>query len=108
VEPEAVITAVDVDTIYEVPLRFHEQGLDEQVCKKLNIWTRSPHLNNWEDLVYKLKNPANECTIAMVGKYVDLKESYKSLNEALCHGGVANNAGEHRVHRQRDRGARRG
>ncbi len=92
VEPEAVITAVDVDTIYEVPLRFQEQGLDEQVCKKLNIWTRSPHLRDWEDLVYKLKNPVHQCTIAMVGKYVDLKESYKSLNEALCHGGVANNA----------------
>ncbi|KMY66064.1 CTP synthetase [Desulfocarbo indianensis] len=92
VEPEAVITAVDVESIYEVPLKFHEQGLDEQICKRLNIWTRAPHLQNWEDLVYKLKNPAHELTIAMVGKYVDLRESYKSLNEALCHGGVANNA----------------
>jgi len=91
VEPEAVITAVDVDTIYECPLKFHEQGLDEQICRKLNIWTRTPKLDNWEELVYKLKHPANEVTIAMVGKYVDLRESYKSLNEALCHGGVANN-----------------
>jgi len=91
VEPEAVITAVDVEDIYEVPLKFHEQGLDEQVCRKLNIWTRTPKLDNWEELVYKLKNPAHEVTIAMVGKYVDLRESYKSLNEALCHGGVANN-----------------
>ncbi|MCF8041566.1 MAG: CTP synthase [Desulfarculaceae bacterium] len=91
VEPEAVITAVDVADIYEVPLKFHEQGLDEQVCRKLNIWTRTPKLDNWEELVYKLKNPAHEVTIAMVGKYVDLRESYKSLNEALCHGGVANN-----------------
>ncbi|MFH1033094.1 MAG: CTP synthase [Pseudomonadota bacterium] len=91
VEPEAVITAVDVDHIYEVPLKFHEQGLDEQICRKLGIWTRQPHLNNWEDLVYRLKNPTHEVTIAMVGKYVDLKESYKSLNEALCHGGVASN-----------------
>ncbi|CAO0822941.1 CTP synthetase [Desulfarculales bacterium] len=91
VESEAVITAVDVDHIYEVPLKFHEQGLDEQICKKLGIWTRQPHLTNWEDLAYRLKNPAQEVTIAMVGKYVDLKESYKSLNEALCHGGVANN-----------------
>jgi CTP synthase len=90
-EPEAVITAVDVDHIYEVPLKFHEQGLDEQICRKLGIWTRAPHLQNWEDLVYRLKNPAHEVTIAMVGKYVDLKESYKSLNEALGHGGVANN-----------------
>ncbi|MBU1275841.1 MAG: CTP synthase [Proteobacteria bacterium] len=91
VEPEAVITAVDVENIYEVPLKFHEQGLDEQICRKLNIWTRTPKLDNWEELVYKLKNPAHEVTIAMVGKYVDLRESYKSLNEALCHGGVANN-----------------
>jgi CTP synthase len=91
VEPEAVITAVDVESIYEVPLRFHEQGLDEQICRKLNIWTRSPQLQNWEDLVYKIKNPTHEVTIAMVGKYVDLRESYKSLNEALAHGGVANN-----------------
>lgn len=90
-EPEAVITAVDVDHIYEVPLKFHEQGLDEQICRKLGIWTRAPHLQNWEDLVYRLKNPVHEVTIAMVGKYVDLKESYKSLNEALTHGGVANN-----------------
>ncbi len=92
VEPEAVITAVDVETIYEVPLRFHKQGLDEQICRKLNIWTRSPVLTEWEDLVYKLQHPAHEVKIAMVGKYVDLHESYKSLNEALCHGGVANNA----------------
>ncbi|MCF8031476.1 MAG: CTP synthase [Desulfarculaceae bacterium] len=92
VEPEAVITAVDVDNIYEVPLKFHEQNLDEQICRKLNIWTRTPKLDNWEELVYKLKHPAHEVTIAMVGKYVDLRESYKSLNEALCHGGAANNA----------------
>ncbi len=92
VEPEAVITAVDVENIYEVPLKFHEQALDEQICRKLNIWTRTPKLDNWEELVYKLKHPAHEVTIAMVGKYVDLRESYKSLNEALCHGGVANNA----------------
>ena len=92
VEPEAVITAVDVDNIYEVPLKYAGEGLDEQACKRLNIWTRAPQLQNWEDLVYKLKNPAHEVTIAMVGKYVGLRESYKSLNEALCHGGVANNA----------------
>ena len=95
VEPEAVITAVDVENIYEVPLKYAAEGLDEQVCKRLNIWTRAPQLQNWEDLVYKLKNPAHEVTIAMVGKYVDLRESYKSLNEALCHGGVANNAKVH-------------
>ncbi|MEW5914099.1 MAG: CTP synthase [Thermodesulfobacteriota bacterium] len=95
VEPEAVITAVDVESIYEVPLKFHEQGLDEQICRKLNIWTRAPQLTDWEDLVYKIKNPAHEVTIAMVGKYVDLRESYKSLNEALYHGGIANNTKVH-------------
>ncbi|ADK84843.1 CTP synthase [Desulfarculus baarsii DSM 2075] len=92
VEPESVITAIDAETIYELPLNFHEQNLDEQICRKLNIWTRTPHLQNWEELVYKLKHPSHEVTIAMVGKYVDLRESYKSLNEALCHGGVANSA----------------
>jgi CTP synthase len=91
VEPEAVITAIDVETIYECPLKFNEQGLDDQICRKLNIWTRQPHLEDWEELVYKLKQPAHDVTIAMVGKYVDLHESYKSLNEALTHGGVANN-----------------
>ncbi len=92
VDPEAVITAIDVETVYEVPLKFHEQGLDEQICRKLNIWTRAPHLQQWEELVYRIKNPAHEVRVAMVGKYVDLRESYKSLNEALVHGGVANNA----------------
>lgn len=95
VDTEAVISAVDVESIYEVPMRFHEQDLDDQICKKLNIWTRRPHLQDWEDLVYKIKHPAHDCTIAMVGKYVDLKESYKSLNEALLHGGVANNSSVH-------------
>ncbi|KIX13364.1 CTP synthase [Dethiosulfatarculus sandiegensis] len=92
VEPQSVITALDVENIYEVPLNYHDQGLDEQVCRKLNIWTRAPHLENWKDLIYKAKNPTNKVKIAMVGKYVDLKESYKSLNEALSHGGIANNA----------------
>ncbi|MEJ2364938.1 MAG: CTP synthase, partial [Deltaproteobacteria bacterium] len=90
VEPEAVITAQDVESIYEVPLKFHQQGLDDKIVQFLNIWTRAPRLEQWEELVYKLKNPTNEVKIGIVGKYIDLRESYKSLNEALVHGGIAN------------------
>ncbi len=89
---EAVITAKDVDTIYEVPLLFHQEGLDEKVVELLNMWTRAPHLEQWEDIVHRMKNPQKEVTIAIVGKYVDLVDSYKSLNEALIHGGIGNNA----------------
>ena len=90
VEPEAVITAQDVETIYEVPLKFHQEGLDEKIVQYLNIWTRAPRLEHWEELVHRLKKPKHEVTIGIVGKYIDLRESYKSLNEALVHGGVAN------------------
>ena len=92
VDTDAVIAGRDVETIYEVPLVFYEEGLDEKIIKLLNIWTRAPKLGHWEDLVYKLKHPAHQVNIAIVGKYIDLQESYKSLNEALGHGGVANNA----------------
>jgi CTP synthase len=92
VEPEAVITAQDVETIYEVPLKFHEEGLDEKVVQYLNIWTRAPRLERWEELVHRLKHPKHEVAIGIVGKYIDLRESYKSLNEALVHGGSANEA----------------
>lgn len=92
VEPDGVITDKDVDCIYEVPLHFHNEGLDEKIVRLLNIWTRSPLLDQWEKLVKRLKEPAHEVNIAIVGKYIDLKESYKSLNEALVHGGVANNS----------------
>lgn len=91
VSPERVITAADVDTIYEVPLIFNQEGLDEQIVKRLNIWTRAPRLEKWRDLVDRIRNPSHEVRIAIVGKYVHLKDSYKSLNEALVHGGVANN-----------------
>ena len=90
VEVDAVITAKDVDCIYEVPLVFHQEGLDEKIVEKLNIWTRSPQLDDWEQMVKKFKAPKHKVTIAIVGKYVDLTESYKSLNEALYHGGIAN------------------
>jgi len=92
VERDAVITAIDVGCIYEVPLLFHEEGLDEKILQLLNVWTRSPVLDPWEKLVHTLKQPLYETRIAIVGKYIDLKESYKSLNEALVHGGAAHNA----------------
>ena len=89
---DSVITAKDVDTIYEVPLVFHDEGLDEKIVETLNIWTRAPHLESWQNVVNIMKNPKQESTIAIVGKYVHLVDSYKSLNEALIHGGIANNA----------------
>ena len=92
VSVEEVITAKDVDHIYEVPLIFHQEGLDEKIIELLNIWTRNPQLDNWEELIKKIKAPRHSVTIAVVGKYVDLTESYKSLNEALYHGGIANDA----------------
>jgi len=90
VEENAVITARDVECIYEVPLGFHAEGLDNKVVELLHIWTRAPRLEAWEAVVRKFKNPGHDITIAIVGKYVDLTESYKSLNEALYHGGLAN------------------
>ena len=89
---EEVITAKDVDHIYEVPLIFHQEGLDDKIIELLNIWTRNPQLNDWEELIKNIKAPKHSVTIAVVGKYVDLTESYKSLNEALYHGGIANDS----------------
>jgi CTP synthase len=88
---DAVITAKDVDCIYEVPLVFHKEGLDAKIVEVLNIWTRAPRLEPWEELVKKIDVLQHAVNIAIVGKYVDLTESYKSLNEALYHGGIANN-----------------
>ena len=87
---DEVITAKDVECIYEVPLVFLKERLDEKIVEKLNIWTRTPQLDNWEEIVRQLKEPKFSVTIAIVGKYVDLTESYKSLNEALRHGGIPN------------------
>ncbi len=89
VDEDAVITAKDVDSIYEVPLVFQAEGLDEKIIQVLNMWTGQPDLRQWERLIEAQRNPENEITIVMVGKYVDLTESYKSLNEALVHGGMA-------------------
>ena len=94
VQENAVISALDVPTIYEVPLAFHEQGLDELIVKDLDLKERFPHsdLKNWRDLVSTIKEPeGGQVRIAIVGKYVELEDSYKSLREALTHAGVANN-----------------
>lgn len=92
VDVDAVITAKDVECIYEVPLVFNKEGLDEKIVELLNIWTRSPKLDGWEKVVKNFKNPTYSVNIAIVGKYVDLTESYKSLNEALHHGGLSNDS----------------
>ncbi len=92
VDEAAVVTAKDVDSIYEVPIILHKEGLDEKIAQILNIWSGEPNLRPWHSVVQVLKHPEREVAIAMVGKYVDLTESYKSLNEALYHGGIANKA----------------
>jgi CTP synthase len=92
VEPGAVITAQDVENIYEIPLLLHQEGLDDRLIETLNIWTRAPRLEVWQQLVDRIKNPKDRVEIGIVGKYVDLRESYKSLHEALVHGGLANEA----------------
>ena len=92
VDKDAVITAKNVETVYEVPIVFHQEGLDEKIVEKLNIWTGRPNLKDWERIVKRIKQPRYETTIAVVGKYVSLIESYKSLTEALIHGGIANDA----------------
>lgn len=90
VAPDAVFSAEDVSCIYEVPLRFHEQGVDDKIAELLNIWSRAPELSGWAQVVQRIKNPTQgEVDIALVGKYVELIESYKSLNEAFVHGGIA-------------------
>lgn len=90
VEKDAVISAQDVKCIYEVPLVFHGQGLDEKIVKLLNIWTRQPKLEAWEALVKRMGNQKKEVTIGIVGKYVNMQDSYKSLHESLIHAGIAN------------------
>ncbi len=89
---DAVISARDVETVYEVPLMLHNEGLDYFIGKKLNLNLNEPDLTIWKDIVRKIKEPKNEINIAIVGKYTGLKDSYKSLLEALTHGGIANDA----------------
>ncbi len=90
VGPDAVFTAKDVDCIYDVPIVYNEEGLGDMILKKLSMWARAPRIDGWREMVERLKNPRHNVTIAIVGKYVDLTESYKSLNEALTHGGISN------------------
>ena len=91
-DSDAVISARDVDTIYEVPLMLHNEGLDHLISKKFNLNPNEPALSLWKDIVRKIKEPKHEVTIAIAGKYTGLKDSYKSLMEALIHGGIANDA----------------
>lgn len=90
VRPEAVILARDVENIYEVPLTYHNHGLDDQVCAHFNLDSRPPDLTSWQQIADTVSNPEGEVTIAIVGKYTSLQDSYKSLGEALVHGGIAN------------------
>ncbi len=88
---EAVIGAMDVNCIYEVPLMLHAEGLDDLIAERLNIWSRSPDLATWQRVVARFKSaPRGTVKIGIVGKYVHLKDSYKSLHEALVHGGLDN------------------
>ena len=88
VEKGAVITAKDVDTVYEVPIVFRKEGLDDLIVRQLKLETGPPNLREWDAMVQKIKYPKHDVQIALVGKYVGLKESYKSLTEALVHGGI--------------------
>ncbi len=92
VRVESVIAAPDVPNIYQLPLHFHSEHLDDRVLEKLGIWAASPNLRPWEDLVERLGNPRTHVRIGIIGKYVHLTDTYKSLNEALAHGGLANRA----------------
>lgn len=90
----AVISTVDVACIYELPLVLHAEGLDQEICDRLNIWSRQPDLSEWQLVVERFKRPANgSVRIGIVGKYVHLKDSYKSLHEALVHGGLESDVG---------------
>ena len=91
IDEEKVIPALDVSTIYEVPLSYHKAGLDTQVLDHFGLTSPEPDLSVWENIVSRIKAPEGEVTIAVVGKYTNLTDSYKSLNEALIHGGIANN-----------------
>jgi CTP synthase len=90
IREERVIPAIDIDTIYAVPLSYHEQGLDTQVCRYFGIDSAEPNLDIWRRIVNTVRKPEGTVTIAVVGKYVNLLDSYKSLAEALTHGGIAN------------------
>jgi CTP synthase len=91
VRPSAVIQALDVDTIYAVPLAYHAEGYDHEVCRHFGLDAAEPDLSRWQQVVERIRSPEGEVTIAVVGKYTSLLDAYKSLAEALRHGGIANN-----------------
>jgi len=91
VRVEAVIPALDVGSIYQVPISYHKEGLDHEVCRHFGLETPEPNLERWSDIVERATRPEGEVTIAVVGKYTGLLDAYKSLAEALSHGGIANN-----------------
>jgi CTP synthase len=93
VDYNCVVESPDVRTIYEIPLKFLEQGLDTAVCERLRLETKAPDLSKWEAMVEKVLRPKTDVKIAVVGKYTDLHDAYKSVSEALIHGGIANDAG---------------
>jgi len=92
VRKEAVITAADVSSIYEVPINFYNERLDQIIIEYLKMWTRKPDITVWERIAGQFANLKSDVTIGVVGKYVSLKDSYKSLHEALAHGGMANDS----------------
>jgi CTP synthase len=92
VKPENVVAAENASTIYEVPLKLHQENLDELIINRLQLETEEMDIRGWERIVRALKHPKNKINIGIVGKYVDLKEAYKSLHEALVHGGIANDS----------------
>ena len=93
IRPEAVVPAIDIDTIYQVPIEYHEEGFDTQVLSHFKIEAgAAPNLDTWREIVDRIRKPDGEVTIAVVGKYTDLPDAYKSLSEALVHGGIANHA----------------
>ena len=92
VEPQAVISARDVPSVYEVPLDFANQRVDDYILKVLNLHTRDRNMSSWSEMVRRLKNPSRQVDIGLVGKYVEYEDSYKSLKESLLHGGLAHDA----------------
>ena len=92
VKVEAVIQSIDVETIYDVPIKMMEEGLDKVVLNKLKLISKPPELDNWKSFLYKYKNPKRNLSIGLVGKYVELQDSYKSILEALIHAGAINEA----------------
>jgi len=92
VQPKAVISAMDLDNIYKLPQWMHDQGVDDIIVDHMHLDVKPTDLSDWQNVVDVMSNPAHEVTVGMVGKYVDLTESYKSLNESLSHAGIHNNA----------------